>query len=98
MAKRNSNQWSIGDALEAFLNRNGLKEESIESRIRAEWENIVGKPVARHTRTIQLKEGVLTLTLEHPVWREEVRHIAPTLPEKINALLEGNYVVSVRIF
>ena len=42
---------SLGEAIEAYLKKNGLTEEAAIQKVIAEWDVLMGKAIA-HTRSI----------------------------------------------
>src|SRR5690606_40571168 len=52
---------SIGEALKEVLERNGWKQRIDELKLRRDWEQIVGKTIARYTTDLRLHKGTLTV-------------------------------------
>lgn len=59
------------------------------------WETIVGD-LKKHVRIESLSQGVLLLGVSHPVWAQELSFLSEMLKNKINGVLEGPYISSVR--
>jgi len=38
------------------------------------WDAAVGPQIAKHTRVVQVKDGVLIVAVDHPAWRSELHH------------------------
>lgn len=53
--------YSIGEALNHLLERSHWKPKIIELRMKQEWETIVGKTIAKYTRSINLFDKKLTI-------------------------------------
>lgn len=67
-----SNQKSIGEAISEFLKHFKLEEKITERRIAASWEKVMGKHIARYTKRMVLKNGVLYVYVESAVMRNEL--------------------------
>ena len=50
------------------------------------WEEVVGAPMARHVRPLTLVGGVLSVRVDHPAWATQVRMLAPTILERVEAV------------
>ena len=58
--------------LPALMKRFGLEDEHWLMRLEEEWSEIVGGPVAAHTRPGRYDHGHLTVFVDHPVWLGEL--------------------------
>lgn len=43
-----------------------------ESQIICEWDAAVGAIIAKHARALKIKDGVLFVQVDHPVWKTEL--------------------------
>lgn len=43
-----------------------------ESQIVSEWNEAVGAIIAKHARALRIKDGVLFVEVDHPVWKTEL--------------------------
>ncbi len=50
------------------------------------WEEIVGADIAKRTKPDTVQEGVLTVSVEHPVWLTELQAQKPLLLKKLESL------------
>jgi predicted nucleic acid-binding Zn ribbon protein len=96
MAKRD-NEMSVGEAIEAWLNREGLKEKSLVQRVISDWERIMGKPIAENTEKLLFKDGVFHIQMRHPVWRNELMLAQTKIREVLNKELGAELVKEVKI-
>lgn len=96
MAKR-KNEMSVGEAIEAWLDREGLKEKSLVQRVITEWPRIMGKPIADNTEKIMYREGVFSVYMKHPVWRNELILAQSKIRDLLNQELGAQLVKEVRI-
>ena len=74
----------------------GLEEGLLGWRAVREWEQAVGPRVARHTRAIAFREGVLQVEVEGSAWMHELGFLKPDLMRKVNRHLGSRLVKNVR--
>jgi len=51
-----------------------LKQRIEEAGALSRWEKAVGAQIAKHTRAIQVKDSVLWVEVDHPIWKSELHH------------------------
>jgi predicted nucleic acid-binding Zn ribbon protein len=85
--------YSIGEALQLLLEKSQWKPKVFEVRIREEWEAIVGKTIARYTRSTSLDNRVLTIHTDVAALKQELQLGKDQLITKVN-LYFGERVVS----
>lgn len=83
---RKDEQKSLGDALKSFLQENDLQKGIDQVEMARAWNEVLGPGVARYTRSVRLRGGVLTVQLNSSVLREELS----LGQSKIIALLNGH--------
>jgi predicted nucleic acid-binding Zn ribbon protein len=66
MAKDFHDIQHVGDAIKSLLKQYHLKPKFDEANLVASWETLVGKPVARHTKRIYIRNKVLFIELDSP--------------------------------
>ncbi len=81
---RNRNLIKLGDAIKQIFKEERLDEKYSIYAIRNGWEGIVGKTVAKHTTEIQFAKGVLFITLDSAIIRNEMAFAKDSIIEKIN--------------
>ena len=74
MAKQKSNEQSIREAIDLMLATYGLDGKMKEIRLIGSWEKVMGKPVAKHTREIFIRERKLFVRLDSAALREELSY------------------------
>lgn len=84
--------YSIGEALSMLLEKRKWTPKVHELRMRQEWEQIVGKTIAKYTRNISLSENRLLIYTDVGPLKTELNYAKPQLIEKINAYF-GEVVV-----
>jgi hypothetical protein len=83
MAK-NHNLIKLGDAISQIFKEEKLDEKYSIFVIRNGWEGIVGKTVAKHTTQINYAQGILFVSIDSPIVRNETAYVKETIIEKVN--------------
>lgn len=66
------------------MKRLGLEQRLLQSQIFHQWATIVGAEVVRHAQPVSLKNGLLVVAVDHPVWLQELsRYHKPLLLQNI---------------
>ena len=52
-------EYSIQDALKKMLEQSNWKYQYQVTKLREDWETLMGKTVAKHTNDLQIREGKL---------------------------------------
>lgn len=81
---RSRNLIKLGDAIKQIFKEEKLDEKYSIFAIRNGWEGIVGKTVAKHTTEIQFAKGVLFITIDSAIIRNEMAFAKDSIIEKIN--------------
>ena len=61
----------------------------LEYHLRKDWPQIVGHPIAAHTRPDAIKFRKLWIVAENSVWHQQLLFLKPMLFEKIRAFPQG---------
>ena len=66
------------------MQRLGLENRLQQAQISQRWPELVGSDIARHAQPVTLKNGLLVVAVDHPVWLQELsRYHKPLLLQKI---------------
>ena len=66
------------------MKRLGLEQRLQQSQVFYLWSDIVGNDVARHAQPICLRNGLLIVGVDHPVWLQELsRYHKPLILRKV---------------
>ena len=87
---------SLSGVLPRVLKRLGLDQGLLGWRAVQEWEQVVGPRVARHTRAIAFRDGVLQIEVEGSAWMHELAFLKQDLVRKVNRHLGSRLVRDVR--
>jgi predicted nucleic acid-binding Zn ribbon protein len=97
MARR-KNDISIGQALDLMVTELKLKGKLDESRIRERWAEIMGKPIAKYTSSISLRDGKLYIKVESAPLRNELNYSRDKIKEMFNKEIGEGVVKDVIVF
>ncbi|WP_396157581.1 DUF721 domain-containing protein [Flavobacterium sp.] len=84
MARRVSNEGSIGDVLKEFIEKNKLQEGMDKIDVAAAWKTLMGNGVNRYTKEVVLKGTTLYVYLTSAVVREELSYGKQKIIKMIN--------------
>jgi len=76
----------IGEALEAYLKRSGLKRRVDQAGVVDAWPELVGPQIARVTTAQGVSEdGVLFVTVATAAWMQELQLQSPSILQKLTS-------------
>jgi predicted nucleic acid-binding Zn ribbon protein len=78
------NSQSLGDVIQQFIRANGLQPKLDEASVVKNWEEIVGKMIARHTQDLYIKHRKIFVRFDSAALRQEMMYAKSKLIEKIN--------------
>jgi predicted nucleic acid-binding Zn ribbon protein len=87
---------SLAGVLPRVLKQLGLEEGLLGWRAVREWEQVVGPRVARHTRAVAFRDGVLHVEVEGSAWMHELGFLKTDLMRRINRHLGSRLVRNLR--
>ena len=87
--------YSIGEAISLLLEKRKWKHKVHELRMRQEWEQIVGKTIARYTRNLALNGEVLTIYSDVAALKQELYFGRQQLIERINEYFQERVVADI---
>ena len=83
------------EALEGFYKAMGIDDKMHETRILAQWEDLMGKAIAARTERKYIKDKVLYLHMNSSVMRNELVQQKEEIIQKINALAGCELITAV---
>ena len=94
--KRTSDTSSVGDAVKAMLKQFHLEERYEENRLRATWEELMGKPIARRTTKLFVRRRILYVKLNSAPLRHELNIAKPKMLEIISNNFGKDFIEDIR--
>jgi predicted nucleic acid-binding Zn ribbon protein len=82
--ERKSNSANMKTLIDKLIRSYGLESKMQELDVMSEWENIVGKMIARHTKDIQIRNKILYITLDSAPLKQELLMNRTRIIELVN--------------
>jgi hypothetical protein len=95
MAKRQSNQSTIGDVLKQIIQVNKLQPGMDQIDVKEAWQNLMGNGVNSYTKNVALRGSTLYVELSSSVLREELSHGKSKIIAMINEELRREVIKEV---
>ena len=89
---------SLGEAIEAYLKKNNLKDTSLIQTAIYNWGKIMGRPVAENTEKLWFREGVFYVRMSNPVWKNELNLGRSKIKDMLNKEMGKDLINEVKIF
>jgi predicted nucleic acid-binding Zn ribbon protein len=71
MKRNKEGVQSVGQAIRELLNSYNLSSRFDEANLLSSWERLVGRPIARRTRKVYIKNKVLFVEFDSPGMRHD---------------------------
>jgi predicted nucleic acid-binding Zn ribbon protein len=84
MAKRASNEGTIGEVLKQFIEKNNLQPGMDKIDVQEAWKSLMGNGVNTYTKEVVLKGSTLYVALTSAVLREELSYGKQKIVKMIN--------------
>jgi predicted nucleic acid-binding Zn ribbon protein len=81
--KKDLGPRSIDSSLDAVARKLGMNNLRGLGRLFAHWPEIVGAGMAEHVQPIRLDEESLVVSVDHPAWATQVRHLGEDLLDRV---------------
>ncbi len=94
---RNSNEQSIAEVIQKMLNTYHLKDGLNSVAVRNLWEKLMGNAIQHRTTSINLKNKVLTVTVDSAVLRQELQFKRDEIKLAMNNELKSEVISEVVI-
>ncbi len=89
---RLQNEQVLGSALGRLVDYLGLAGRLREQRVLEVWPEVVGETIAAVTKARSIKDGVLTVEVINPSWRQELSYISSDILTKLNRTMGKSLV------
>ena len=90
-------QFSLGDAINEFLNKSRIKGGIQALQIEDVWEQIMGKTVARYTEKLQIIGDKLIITTNVAPLKQELGYQKDKIRQRVNEALGQRVINEVLI-
>lgn len=69
---RRTNEQSLAEAIDAFLEKSNLKNRQEELHVVDQWAEVMGAVIAKHTVSVDLRRKILYVKLDSASLRHEL--------------------------
>lgn len=84
MKMRKSNTQKISEVIDEYLKSSGLSQKLKRARIINHWEELIGKAIARRTKSIKIRNKTLFVSLNSSVARNELMMMRQQIIDALN--------------
>lgn len=86
-------EYSLGDAIQQFLDKSRIRGDIQAMQIYDVWEDIMGKTVARYTKKLQIFGNKLIISTDVAPLKHELRYQKDNIIKRVNEAL-GKAVIT----
>jgi len=88
---------SLTDALVAYLRESGLEQSVLEVQIEEAWPEVMGEMVAKLTRSVEVKDGMLIVRISSAALKAQLFENRFELVRKLNEHVGAEVITDCRI-
>ncbi|MCX8023227.1 MAG: DUF721 domain-containing protein [Syntrophorhabdaceae bacterium] len=89
---------SIKKALETVLKEYNLKEDLNIYRVFYHWSEIVGEKIGDHTKPNRIKNGILYIEVDDPLWLTQLKYMKEEMVEKFEKMVEKGSLKDIKFY
>lgn len=90
-------QYSMREAIDRMLKESHWKSRYQATKLKEDWELLMGKTVARHTDELKIREGILYIYTTVGPLKNELSYNKPLLVAKINQHFGEEFIKDIVI-
>lgn len=87
----------IGGPLKELLQKLRLDQPMSGWKAVEAWSEVVGPKVARHSRAVSFRDGILIVEVENPAWMTELTYLKRRLVNDLNRRLGSSVITEVKL-
>ena len=88
---------SLDNVIAEWIRQNDLEKPLLEHRVVEHWAEILGPLVARYSRDIEVKDGMLRVRITNAALRQELFEQRFRLIQKLNEGVGGEAIKDIRL-
>ncbi len=92
------NQISLNDALSTLIKDLKLKPRMDELKIRQLWNELMGKAISNHTKSLNLKGNKLYINVDSAALKQELYYSRSKIKELLNKEMNENIIHEVLVY
>ena len=87
----------MDSVLAEWIRENDLEKPLLEHRVVEQWGKILGPLIARYSRDIEVKDGLLRIRITNAALRQELFEQRFRLIQKLNDAVGGEAIKDIRL-
>jgi predicted nucleic acid-binding Zn ribbon protein len=95
--RRGGGPQTFATGIKQLLADRGWEERAALGGVFGDWERVVGRDLAEHTRPGTFEDGELVVSCDSPAWAQQVRLLAAQLVRRLNEELGEGTVRRVKV-
>jgi hypothetical protein len=92
---KKQNDLTLQDAMKSMLREYRLENQVNETRIKAIWEQVMGKTIATYTSNIAVQKNILYLTIVSAPLKQELMYAKDAIRKRVNEAVGEEYIREV---
>ncbi len=78
---------AVSELLKSLLGKKGLDQRLPRYQAWLVWDKIVGEQIAKRARPLRIREKILEVRVDHPVWMQQLQMLKPQILKKLHEQL-----------
>ncbi|MCG3150256.1 MAG: hypothetical protein PCFJNLEI_03737 [Verrucomicrobiae bacterium] len=74
---------ALDQLVPGVMKRLGIEQRLYEAQVFHQWSQIVGTEVAKHAQPVSLTNKLLRVSIDHPVWHQQLLPLKPLILQKV---------------
>jgi hypothetical protein len=92
---KKQNDLTLQDAMKSMLREYRLDNQVNETRVKAIWEQVMGKTIATYTSNITVQKNILYLTIVSAPLKQELMYAKDAIRKRVNEAVGEEYIREV---
>ena len=88
---------TLDSVIAEWMRMNDLEKPLLEHRVVEQWADILGPTIARYSRDIEIKDGMLRVRITNAALRQELFEQRFRLIQKLNEAVGGEAIKDIRL-
>jgi hypothetical protein len=85
LSRRFSSVQDAGSILASLFKNAGMEDKLALARLQCEWASLFDEPLSLHTCPVNLNNGLLTVSVDSPLWLQQLKFFKQAMLKKLNA-------------
>lgn len=74
---------ALDSLVPGVMKRLGLDQRLHQAQVFHQWAQIVGAEIAKHAQPVSMKNMLLVVAVDHPVWHQQLLPLKPLILQKV---------------